>query len=350
MKNVTKIIIAAGLMCMLSVAAAQAREIVDMAGRRVEIPDNPARVYSPAPYGVIIIYAFNPAILCSTMKLYNEAESVWLDERARNLPVIGSLSGDGATANLEKLLAAKPDLALNFVMGHKDDYDPVNSRAEQVFNRLGIPYVTVFAKDLRDYPAVCEFLGEVFNAPTRGRAMADYVRGALADAARLVAEVPPAKRPRVYYAVGLDGLTTANQNSYHAVLLKIAGNVNVHVNEQLPDNTGMYEKLSLEHVYSYDPDIVFVYDKLFYDQVYANPNWQRIKAVRDRKVYYYPRGPFIWCDRPPSIMGAIGLKWTLTKLYPEHYDIDIVAEAQKFYQDFLWADISYAEMEQIVNP
>lgn len=235
-------------------------------------------------------------------------------------------------------------------MSHKEGYDPLNSRAEQVFQRLGIPYVTVFARDLRDYPAICEFLGEVLNEPERGRAMADYVRGALADAEKLVVLVPPEERPRVYYAVGPDGLTTANRNSYHTVLLKLAGNVNVHVNEQLPDNTGMYEKLSLEHVLNYNPDIIFVYDKVFYDSVYDNPNWQSIEAVKKHKVYYYPRGPFIWCDRPPSIMGAIGLKWTLSKLYPEHYDIDIVAEAREFYRRFLWAELSYTEMERLMNP
>lgn len=86
---------------------AEAREVVDMAGRRVEIPDNPQRVYSPSPPGTVLLYVFDPGVMCSIFNMYGREQAGLLDPRVKDLPNIGTLSGDGATASLEKLLEAQ---------------------------------------------------------------------------------------------------------------------------------------------------------------------------------------------------------------------------------------------------
>jgi iron complex transport system substrate-binding protein len=98
----------------------------------------------------------------------------------------------------------------------------------------------------------------------------------------------------------------------------------------------------------YNPDVIIAQEKVFYDKVFKDARWQRVKAVREGRVYLVPRQPFNWFDRPPSFMRFIGLKWLMSRLYPEQYRIDIVREARDFYRLFLGVEVSDAEMREII--
>lgn len=166
----------------------------------------------------------------------------------------------------------------------------------------------------------------------------------------MMAVVPPEQRPKVYYAEGMDGLSTESTDTFHAHLLKLAGDVNVHRHSLTPVDMGGFEKISLEQVITYNPDFILVFEPIFYESVYKSPGWRNITAVQNKKVLWIPRGPFNWFDRPPSFMGALGLKWLLTNFYPEHYPLDIVQEARDFYNLFLNYDLTHDEMQRLIYP
>ncbi len=58
------------------------------------------------------------------------------------------------------------------------------------------------------------------------------------------------------------------------------------------------EKISFEQVMLYNPDVILVMENVFYKEVFSDPRWQRIKAVKNKKVYLIPNQPFNWFDRP----------------------------------------------------
>jgi iron complex transport system substrate-binding protein len=109
------------------------------------------------------------------------------------------------------------------------------------------------------------------------------------------------------------------------------------------------EKISLEQVIIYDPDVIVVQEETFYDKVFSDPRWQHVKAVREKRVYLVPRLPFNWFDRPPSFMRILGLQWLMGCLYPERYPLDIVREARTFYKLFLGVDVPYGEMKAVIR-
>lgn len=342
------------LVCLLiccSHSFAQAREITDMLGRKVNLPDSITRIYTPSPVGFQILYTLNPELLCGRLFPLRDIEKEMLLPQIRQLPLLGSLTGEGGlTANKELLFSTQFDIILMVIRDEDGIFlDPLAGRAEETLQQMA-PCVYVYARDLQDYPATYAFLGEILGLEARAATLADYINHTLTQAAAVVKQVPPEQRPGVYYAEGIDGFSTENADSYHTTLLKLAGDLNVHRKLVFkPDSLG-YERLSVEQLLKYNPDFILAADKAFYESVYHNRLWQRLKAVQNHKVLWIPRGPYNWFDRPPGFMGALGLHWLLFNLYPEHYNLDLEAEAINFYELFLWIKPTPERIRAIINP
>lgn len=338
------------VLCLTVAQSVPAREITDMAGRKVTIPDQVTKIYAPSPPGYNLMYTLAPNLLCGRAHPYrSDLEKAMTLPELRELPVIGAVGGENEQADLEMLMAVKPDfLLVTSLLGNTDE--ALEARTQNALDRTGIPYVYVVARDLVDYPAAYRFMGELLGQRERAEVLAAYIENAVADAERVVALVPPEARPKVYYAEQFDGLSTENAESFHTHLLTLAGDVNVHRESLSPVTTMGWEKISLEQVLAYNPDFILVFEPIFYESVYKNPAWKNIKAVQNKKVLWIPRGPFNWFDRPPSFMGALGLKWLLTNFYPEQYPLDIVREARDFYSLFLNYDLTRDEMQRLIYP
>jgi len=340
-KRIIMAVFLVGIFCLLLPDASDAREVTDMMGRRVTVPDSIKKVYVPSPYGSYLMYSIDPAMLIGLNLSHNE-DKRYLPKEARNLPVIGGLSGQGQQSNLELVLKAKPDLAIMWSARKS----AVQGRADEALKQLNLPLVYAVAESLNDYPDVYLFLGKLLNREERSKKLSAYCQKTLSDAKAVVSRVPKEKRPTVYYAEGVDGLSTECNDSIHVELLAIAGDTDVH-RCHTASHQGM-EKISLEKVMLYNPDVIVAQEKVFFDKVYDDPAWRNVKAVKNKKVYLIPRTPFNWFDRPPSFMRFLGLKWLMNLLYPNEYRIDIVKEARDFYSRFLGVEVSDKEMKQII--
>jgi iron complex transport system substrate-binding protein len=323
--------------------SAGAREITDMTGRKVTVPDSIRKVYAPTPYGSYIMYAVDPALLAGLIFPLKEEDKKYLHKSVQKLPVIGSLFGQGQTANIEVLLQAKPDLLLMW----SDKKSPASQKTEETLKKIGIPYAYATAGSLSDYPDAFMFLGTLLNREKRAKELSDYSRRVLSGVDAALKRIPGENRPKVYYAEGVDGLKTECDDSIHVELLKRAGDTDVH-RCHTASHMGL-EKISPEQVMLYDPDVIIVQEKLFFDRVFTDPAWQRIRAVRQGRVFLIPRTPFNWFDRPPSFMRILGLQWLMNRLYPKEYPVDMVREAREFYRLFLDIEVSAREMRKIMG-
>ena len=332
------------LVGLFAASGAVAREVVDMVGRKVALPAVIKKVYAPSPYGSYILYAMDPKLMAGLIFPLKEEDRKFLDKRVHHLPVIGGLFGQGQTANMEVLLKEKPDLIILWTTGK----GAINEKAEETLNKLNVPYVYAVAENLAAYPDVFIFLGKVLGREARGEKLARYTRKVLSGVAAVTDKTPWEKRPTVYYAEGTDGLKTECNDSIHVELIKLAGDRNVH-RCHTASHVGM-EKISLEQVILYNPDVIVAQEKAFYDKVFSDPRWQHVSAVKEKQVYLIPRVPFNWFDRPPSFMRILGLQWLMVNLYPEQYPLDIVREAKTFYQLFLGADVSQEDMQAVIRP
>lgn len=321
----------------------EAREITDMAGRRVTVPDTIRKVYAPSTYGCYMLYALAPDMLAGLVHPLRKEEKKYFDKALFDLPVIGALFGQGQTANIENLMKAKPDVLVTWA----GKGFAVNDKVEETVKKMGIPFVYVTADSPGDYPDAFLFLGRLLKREKRAERLAGYCRRTLANAKRVVGNIPANKRPSVYYAEGTDGLSTECSGSIHAQVLQLAGDVDVH--RCRPSSHKGYEKVSPEQVMLYNPDVIIVQERQFYDRVFTDARWRQVKAVREGRVRLVPGSPFNWFDRPPSFMRILGLKWLMDILYPDQYRIDMVREARDFYRLFLGAEVSERDMRRLLG-
>jgi len=320
-----------------------AREVTDMLGRTVDVPDHPKRVYAPSPYGSYALYAMDPSLLVGWIFEIDKAYYPYLNNRMQTLPTIGRVFGAGQSANLEILLAAHPDLIL--MWSHQNEF---TEKEAQKLKILNAPFVYAVDESIEDYTGIFKFLGKALNKEERGNKLAAYTAKTFDDARSVIAKVPPEKRPKVYYAEGLDGLSTECDDSIHVQLLKLAGDVDVH-RCHTSSHKGL-EKMSMETVLSYNPDVILVQEKMFYDKIYSSPIWANINAVKTKRVHLIPKAPFNWFDRPPSFMRIMGLRWLLNVLYPKEYPIDIAKETKTFYNLFMNVNLTDTQLHDIVYP
>ncbi|MGI6656766.1 MAG: ABC transporter substrate-binding protein [Desulfobulbus sp.] len=335
-----------GTMLLLLVLAlpAQAREIIDMSGRTVTVPETITKVVAVSPPGTYLIYAIDPNLLAGlNFPLWN-SEKRYTVPGYHRLPVIGGMAGQGRTLNREVLLQVKPDLILYWPWKS----DAVNQQFLDSMAALPFPVVAVRMDSVSEYPKALRFTADLLGREERGITLSRYGQNSVDEARRIVDAIPEAEKVRVYYAEGTDGLSTERANSVHAELIPLAGGVNVHDSAEL-DHYGM-EKISMEQLLLYDPEVILVKEPSFYKTVFTDPRWKNLRAVRQGRVHLIPYEPFNWFDRPPSFMRLLGIKWLLHLLHPDRYPVDMVAETQKFYALFLGVDLNREQAEAVLAP
>jgi iron complex transport system substrate-binding protein len=241
--------------------------------------------------------------------------------------------------NMEAILAMKPDIAIatggaNMKMSA--------GRIEQQYERVHLPLVFVEVDKISGYPAATDFMGKLLGREKRAKQLSAWARSAFAGVEKMLKAIPPSKRVRVYYAESADGLATESDGSFHADAIKMGGGVIVHKGD-IRTHQGM-EKVSMEQVLLYNPEVIVSQEPEFAAFAYKDPRWQRIKAVASRRIYTAPRSPFDWIDRPPSVMRIIGVPWAAYMMYPRQYRADIRKQIKEFHKLFMGVSATDADI------
>jgi iron complex transport system substrate-binding protein len=318
---------------------AGAADVTDASGRRVAVPDNPARVFAAGPPASVLLYALKPQAMIGWSRPPRPADKPFLLPASRDLPELGRLTGRGDTVNLEVLVAARPDLILDF----GTISDTYKSLADRVQSQSNIPYVLVDGRFAATAQAV-RMLGGILGVKERAEKLAVYAEQSLAVVDATLAKVPPDKRPRVYLARGPEGLETGTRGSINTEIIERVGGVNV-----VDGTSGGLVNASPEQVIAWAPDTIITLDRSFAGSVKARPEWRDVPAVKNGRIFFAPDTPFGFIDSPPSINRLIGLRWLMHKLYPEQASGDLKAEIRDFYALFYQVDLSPADVDRLAG-
>jgi iron complex transport system substrate-binding protein len=319
--------------------AEAARVVADSAGRRVEVPDQTLRVFPAGPPATVLLYVLAPETLLGWPRAFRGDEAAYVAAPYRNLPVLGRLTGRGGDANLEVVLAARPDLILDF----GSVAPSYVSLADRVQAQTGVPYVLIDCRFANTAPAL-RLMGEILGVDGRAGKLAAYTEKTFADLDAMLAEIPQEQRPRVYLARGPEGLETGVRGSINTEIIERVGAINV---ADAPGQRGIIN-VSIEQVLLWNPEVVVTWDDRFYERVWDDPLWQGTAAVRSRRVYLSPAEPFGWIDRPPSINRLLGMRWLASVLYPEQFEGDLRAMTREFYALFYQVDLSERQLDDLL--
>lgn len=308
-----------------------------VAGR---LPDSAQvrRVVAAGPPASVLVYCLAPQALAGwPFQLAPQAQAL-LRQVGSSLPYIGRLAGRGSTLSPEGLLALKPDLVLD--IGDVNPY--YESAARSMQEQTGIPYVLLGGR-LQDSPAQLEQAGELLGQAQRGRQLAQYARDILVEAGQKAAARTAGLK--AYLARGHDGLETGMGQSIHTEVLRMCG-LSVMGDARQDNRLG---RVSHEQVLLWDPDILFAQDEAFFQMARHQTPWNRLKAVREGRLYRVPAWPFGYLDGPPGINRLAGLVWLSALLEGPQAMPAMEAQVQEFHDMFYGLALSSQQMRRLIQ-
>lgn len=337
---ISKLLLALLMVSGLAVASAEARTITDAAGRKVEIPDRIEKVLAAGPPASVLVYVLAPEKLAGWVREPGEVEKAYLLPSVRNLPTYGQLTGKGGTANIEAVLAAKPDIII--------DVGTVNptyaSLADKVQEQTGVPYVLIDGSFARSAETLRE-TGDILGVSERATKLSDYAAEKLKTLKDGMISIPETARPKVYYGRGPEGLETGLSGSINVEILEAVGATNVAA----AAGKGGLTQVSLEQILSWKPDIVLAASPKFTSAIKDDPLWADIEAVKNGKVYVTPNLPFGWFDSPPGINRLIGVAWLENLFYPDVFKVDLASEVRGFFKLFYQVDLTDQQVADLTK-
>ncbi len=317
---------------------ARGATVNDAAGRAVPVPDKTSRVFPAGPPAAILLYTLAPDLLIGWPRANRPEECAYMLPDFCARPEVGRITGRGNTANLEVVLALRPDLILD--VGSTSE--TFVSLAARVQEQTGIPYALLDGR-FDAIAATYRKLGELTGRRDRAETLARYADDTLRTIMGRIAGIAAANRPRVYYARGPRGLVTG-----------LGGSINVETIEMLAQNVagsnkGGLANVSVEQVLLWNPDVIVTIDRDFAANMRSDPAWASVAAVKAGRVHLSPKMPFGWVDFPPSINRLIGLWWLAKILYPDKFPEDMTKLTRDFHTLFYHRTPSDAQIAHVLE-
>ncbi|GAB6273943.1 MAG: ABC transporter substrate-binding protein [Peptococcaceae bacterium] len=269
--------------------------VQDDLGRKVKVTIKPERIVSLSPSNTEILFALGLDKQIAGVTKYCDYPS-----EALKKPKVGGF----ADPSLELIVNAKPDLVLA---------GSIHRELIQRLEELNIPVVVLEPKSIEQVLEKITLAGKVTGTSTEAQNLVKNLQKQLDEVEAKVKNLPEDKKPRVFFELYQDPLTTIGGKSYIHDLLTAAGGKNI--------TGGLKQEwltYSTEQILAQDPEvIIFVRmygSKQMAEQVKRRPNWQNISAVKNDRVYYLANENIVL--RPGPRLGE-GLKTLAGMIHPD---------------------------------
>jgi len=242
-------------------ARASVRNVTDLTGRVVAVPQDPRRVLS----------------LCSSatdtvLRLGAGARLAGIDEFSRIVPGTAAIAvlGKGSALSREQVLARNIDLA--FVWWYQED-------AATLLESLGVPVVKIRCQRAAEIPATVRFVGQCLDLADPAAALAAGVEKDLA----LLANAPRPNPPAIYLEL-YSPFKTGGGESYVNDLIELAGGRNIAATA-----TGSV-LLSAEQLFAANPERVILLEGAATAGSFASRGgFDSLSAVHNHRVHILDR-------------------------------------------------------------
>jgi iron complex transport system substrate-binding protein len=290
------------------------------------------------------IYAF-PEAAKSIAAIGNTAQSKldWIpivDPSYKDKTLLQSDAGP------EQIAAVKPDAVILKSSNTEKLGKPLET--------LGIPVVYVDFETPEQYQRDLSTLGQLFGNTARAQELANFFQSQADKVTQGTAKLDDAKKPKVLliYYTDRDGTVAFNVpplSWMQTKLVEMAGGQPVWKDAQLGNG---WTKVGLEQIAAWYPDQIYTIAYFnnpndVVEKLKADPQWQKLSAVKSGKLYAFPGDYYSW-DQPDT-RWILGLNWLASKIHPELLpDLNIDKETRTFYSKLY--NLDDAAYDQNVKP
>lgn len=329
-------------------AAAAQLTLTNSDGRELRLDAAPARLVVAGRGSFMIVHA---AALFPGAKERLHAAAGGRQLRGENFDFLvkaGRVSTNlallGAEVGPEQLAPLRPDLVL---------LKSVSVRLGDALEKIHIPAFYFDLETPEQYERELITLGQIFADAPRATDLVGYYRERRTRIAHRLADLPADKRPRVLLIQasargGTLSFSVPAADWIQTRLVELAGGLPVW--RDAPVRSG-WTVVTLEQAAVWNPDVILVVDygegsTEMASLIRADRTWQKLAAVKNGKVWTFPRDLVTWDQPDPR--WALGLMWTARRLHPERFaDLDLWAEVVAFYQ---WYGLSEKEVTAQIKP
>jgi iron complex transport system substrate-binding protein len=268
-------------------------ETVDDLGRTVRIAAPAQRIVSLAPSITETLFA-----LGAGGQVRGVTDFCTYPPEAQSKPRVGGLTN----VNTEAILALKPDLVVMSMEG--------NTRED--FVKLQSFSVPIFISNPRTLEGIYKSIADLGLLAGRLEEAERLLSGMRRRADSVLRERQP-NRKSVLLIVSLRPLIVAGVGSFLGELLEMAGGRNVAAAAK-----SAYPQFSREDILVHDPEVIVILSDLMKDLEDVTglyPEWHRLRAVRERRVYRID-ADILSRPGPRVIDGLVALSHALHQGHP----------------------------------
>ncbi len=291
-KTITFWLVVAAATLFLSLQA-EAKTVVDQAGRSVTVPATPERVVALAPSITEIIFALGQEDRLKGVTIYSNYPPA-----ALALPKVGTY----IRLDLERIVALAPDLCIAIKDGNP-------KAAVDRLTELNVPVYTVNPVDIEHVIRAVIEIGGLLNAEENAHRLADEMHTRVQRVKSQTAHAT--HRPRVFFQIGIAPIVSVGTKTFINELIVLAGGDNIAA------GSTAYPRFNREQVLALAPEVIIISSMTrgaSFEQIKQEwQNWPKIPAVQHQRIYIVDSDLF---DRPsPRLVEA--LEMLVKLIHPE---------------------------------
>lgn len=326
---------------LLAAGTAGAARLTDQTGRSVNLPGQVKRVVAiPIPVASMVmavdegshrLAGINPAArddLDNALlgKMFPEAKKI-----------SSAVAGENFAPNPEALAASGADMVFQW-----------GDRGEAIVKpiaELGLPVITLRYGDSSLAAGWLRLVGAALDKPARGEALARWVEQGIADVGHQGVAVPAAQRPNVLYLMrARSTFQVAGRGTSMDGDMRLAGGHNVA--RDIPG----FAPVGVEQILAWNPDVILLNNfepGLGPAEILRDSRLAGLAAVRQGRVYGFPRGGFRW--DPPSQETPLALHWLFNVLHPQRALPGLRSKIASAYRMLYRYPVTPAEIDQVLR-
>jgi len=246
-------------------AHVRATEVIDDTGSAVHIDRVPRRIVSLAPSITETLFALDLEERIAGVSQFSN-----YPDAAQKKPKVGSY----INISIERVVALDPDLIIGTSNGNK---------AELLAHLRQLGF-TVFVTNPLSIKGVFDTvmdIGEITGCPDRAERLVTSLRERVRAVTSRVAGLPV---PRVFYQIGIDPIVSSGPDTFHDILITLAGGRNIAAVSSV-----CYPRYSIEEIVAEHPDIIILSSmKRGEDFETVRLKWQKwrdVPAVKHGRIH-----------------------------------------------------------------
>ena len=316
----------------------ETKTVTDCVGREVQVPENPERVaclYATAAHMMAMLDEGEKIVGCPN----GVKSDVLMQMKYPEITETSTPHQEGSV-NTEELLATETDLALV-------SYSLAASEGEmEKLDDMGIPYVVIDYASIEELRTAVKVAGDVFDKQEKAQQYISFFDDTISMVDERLEDVDLEDGPDVYHSVN-EATRTDPEGTICSEIMERARVKDISV-EKGTLATGKNAYITLEEIYSWDPDAIIANEYSVTDYVLTDSKWKGLTAVKEKKVYTLPVGATRWCH-PGSMEAHMGVLAVALQFYPDKFkDFDMKEYTSDYYKEYFGLELDDKTIDKIL--